>query len=98
LDLNLDDSFLSPSDLIKKLQGIDFAFTVKEIADESNMFNISIRSHNEEFSSLGLAKMLNPNSGGHIMAAGANVKANSTQDAIRIVIDTATKIRSQDNS
>jgi phosphoesterase RecJ-like protein len=98
LDLNIDDSYLSPSDLIKTIQGIDFAFAVKELNRDTKEFSISIRGHTEDFNCITLAKMLNPKSGGHTMAAGANIKAESIEDAVQIVIDTADKFRSQENS
>jgi len=97
-DLNLADSFLSPSDLIKKIQGIEFAFSVKEMENEINLFNISLRSHTEKYNSLELARKLDPNSGGHIMAAGAIIKADNIDSAVRLVIDTATNTKYQENS
>ncbi len=96
--IDMDNSAIAPSDEIKSIKGIDYAFTVKEIISDEYSHNISVRSRIEDFNCIALVKLLNPISGGHKMAAGANIKAKSIDDAISLVIDTAKKVKSQENS
>ena len=75
---------ISPADEIKKLSGVDFVFVITEVKRKS-VFNVSLRSHNLNFD---VAKIANGLGGaGHQMAAGANVKAKSFGEVVKMVLD-----------
>lgn len=73
------------TDLIKRLDGTDFVFVIREDEIDKENFNVSFRSHTQDFDVLKLAKHFG--GGGHKMAAGATVKAKNVQDAVDTVLD-----------
>jgi phosphoesterase RecJ-like protein len=91
-NLDLEETTTPPADLIKKLNTADYAFVVKEL-EETNIYNVSIRSHYEWFDSSAVAKTLG--GGGHKMAAGSNIQAGSLSEAIGIVLKTVRELNPQ---
>ena len=69
LKVDLNKVGAKASNLIDKLEGVDFVFVVKDslLDDGSKAYNVSFRSHNPDFSVLPLAVALD--GGGHKMAA-----------------------------
>jgi bifunctional oligoribonuclease and PAP phosphatase NrnA len=94
--ITMDDSYVSPADLLKQLKGVDFSFAVHELP-EPNVYKVSIRAHDESFDALKLAKTAGQG-GGHHMAAGVHVKAENIEEAISKILTTSEQIRYQENS
>jgi bifunctional oligoribonuclease and PAP phosphatase NrnA len=67
------------SDLIKGLEGIKFTFSVEEKEDSPDNYSVSFRSHDMDVDISIYAKALG--GGGHKVAAGGKVIANSMEEA-----------------
>lgn len=80
--INYDQRSYPPSDMIKKLEGVNFVFVVREISNQK--YKVSFRSHLPDFNVLKIAQKLG--GGGHIMAASAILTANSLQEAVQKVL------------
>lgn len=75
-----------PADMLKQLAGIDYAFVIREVPGEKDIWNVSLRSHNRNFSSKLVAAEFG--GGGHDMAAGCNVSyKGDIKDVAKIIID-----------
>lgn len=83
--IDYDQTSYPASDMIKKLEGVDFVFVIREISVKK--FNVSLRSHQRDFDVLKIAQRFG--GGGHIMAAGATLTANNLQEAVQKVLDLA---------
>lgn len=68
------------SDILKKIENIDFAFSIKEIKDTPNLYNVSFRAHSRDYDVSKLAQKFG--GGGHKAAAGANIEGKSPQEII----------------
>ncbi len=89
--IELDEATAVPSNLISTLENMDFVFVVRE--KDSNIYSLSFRSHHKDFNVLRLAEKLN--GGGHNMAAGGAVTADSLDDAITQVLYLAQKLEEE---
>lgn len=69
------------ADVIKTINGLNFVFFIREDKDK---FNVSFRSVDLEFDVLRFAQKLN--GGGHKVAAGGEIKADSIEEAIQKVL------------
>lgn len=81
--INLDQTVLPPADNIKRLEGVDFVFVIRESATDKGLFNVSFRSHKAGFDVLRIAKHFD--GGGHVMAAGASVRAKDMKQALEMI-------------
>jgi phosphoesterase RecJ-like protein len=80
------------ADMIKYLSGIDYAFVVRAVPGEENIWNVSLRSHNRKFSSRLVASEFG--GGGHDMAAGCNIKyEGDIKDVATIVISKVSEMK-----
>ena len=80
--INYDQRSYPPSDMIKKLEGVNFVFVIREIS--SHRYKASFRSHLPDFNVLEIAQKLG--GGGHIIAASTILTVKSLQEAIQIVL------------
>lgn len=77
---------LSPeADMIKHTAGINFAFVLKEFQEDDmkGFYKLSLRSHDFTFDVEKIAKDVGVTGGGHRLASGAKIKANSIEDAVK---------------
>lgn len=82
--IKLEQTTYGPSDMLKRLEGVDFIFVIRESETEQENFNVSFRSHTANYDVLSIAKHFG--GGGHVMAAGAAIKAKSVKEAVDIVL------------
>ena len=77
------DGLQPPADLIKRLDGVDFVFVVKE--KRPGELKASLRSHNMDFNVAAIAESLG--GGGHKTAASTGVLENisSVEDAVKLI-------------
>lgn len=83
--INIDQTTYRPSDMLKRLEGVDFIFVIHESEADKESFILSFRSHTANFDVLSIAKHFG--GGGHIMAAGATIKAKTMQEAVDTVVN-----------
>lgn len=84
-----------PSDLIKKLEGVDFVFVIKLDPEFPDEYHISLRSHNPNYNVLRIAEKLG--GGGHTVAAAGKIlagQAKSIEDVVKIVSGFAKELKS----
>ena len=81
-------------DLIKQLEGIDFAFVIKESETNPGTYKASLRSHEPYYDVSKIAVALG--GGGHKTASSTAVlkDAKTIQEAASIVFETAKKLNS----
>ena len=72
-------------DVVRSLRGVEIAFVAKETAN--GVFKISLRSVGQNVAEIA-AKF---GGGGHIRAAGCSVKANTKEEAVRIISEETIK-------
>lgn len=77
--------FETAVDVVKQLLGVEVAFVVKET--DSNEFRASLRSTGQNVAKI--AKELG--GGGHVRAAGCSPKAETIEDAVRMVLSLVKK-------
>lgn len=83
--IKLDQTTYGPSDMLKRLEGVDFIFVIRESETDQENFNVSFRSHTANVDVLSIAKHFG--GGGHTMAAGTSIKAKSIKEAVNIVLN-----------
>ena len=88
--LEVDDKTVPPVDLYKSLQGMEYVFFIKEKKRAVN-YSVSFRSVNADYDVSAIATKLG--GGGHKMAAACSINANSIEEVVDIVIETATQIQ-----
>lgn len=85
----------SPADYIRKTDGINFAFYIKEKGNGS--YSVSLRSRLPDFDVSKIA--VKYSGGGHIMASGMRIdNASSVEEVIKIVVAEAKKYTKEYNS
>lgn len=75
------------SDLIKRLDGVDYVFVIKESEENPECLKVSLRSHNPNFDVEAIAKAFG--GGGHKPAAAATLPENikTIEEAVHIVTE-----------
>ncbi|OGC76750.1 hypothetical protein A2619_02420 [candidate division WWE3 bacterium RIFOXYD1_FULL_39_9] len=85
--IKLKETVYATADLIKKLKDVNYVFTVEEVSEGEDLFNISLRSHYKQIDVSKIAVALG--GGGHKMASGVNIPAKTAEEAIAKIIETA---------
>jgi len=76
--------------ILKKLDGINWGFIIKESLDNKNHFHASFRSKQNTKDVSKIAISLG--GGGHYSSSGANIKANRIENAVNLVIRSSAKV------
>ena len=76
--VDYENSSVPVADMIKRLEGVDFVFVIRDRG--KSVFDVSFRSHEMDYDVLKIAKEFG--GGGHVMAAGATIKAGSFEEVV----------------